>query len=354
MSREERMAILQMVQEGKITAEDGVNLIKAIENAEEREFTAANPQPAAPAGELPGDAPRPDPIFPEGRGLIREGGVINDDLIKRLTSELLGLFGPGHRVEEDIEGDFAAEGPVKIEFATSNGRIDIKPWDGPGFKLHLIKTVKAGSDSAAETAAQNLAQIDNVPGLLSVRMREGFHINMGLTIEALLPRDRVSDLSLRTSNGRVEVSDIGCDNCNITTSNGRIVAEGVSAKTANLKTSNGSITATGMTGSVDAGSSNGSITLVLAGCEGNIQLHTSNGSIRCHVPHDTDTGFDIEARTMMGSISADVPNLEIINQEKSFGHNYLRARSADLAARPRQVRVVATTSNGSVGITPSR
>ncbi|MGE5561437.1 MAG: DUF4097 family beta strand repeat-containing protein [Chloroflexota bacterium] len=351
MSREERMAILQMVQEGKITAEDGVNLIKAVETAEQRELEAANPSLAAPAAEG-GD--QPTPVVTDGKGLIREGGVLNDDVISRLASELLGLFGPGRRVEEDIEGEFAADGPVTIEFSTTNGRIDIKPWDGPGFKLHLIKTVRAGSDKQAEEAARDLAVIDNVPGLLSVRMREGFHFNTGLAIEALLPRDRVSDLRLRTSNGRVEVVDIDCATCNISTSNGRIVAEGVSARSANLKTSNGSITASGMTGSVDAGSSNGSITLTLAGTEGDIKMHTSNGSIRCYVPQDNAAGFDIEARTMLGSITADVPNLEIINQEKSFGHNYLRARTADLASRQRQVRVTATTSNGSIGIVPGR
>lgn len=347
MSREERMAILQMVQEGKITAEEGVNLIKAIETAEQPELGAESSQPA-PTGEEPAGEPRRDPIFTEGKG------IVSDDLLKRLTGELLGLFGPSHRVEEDIEGEFASDGPVKIDFSTSNGHIEVRPWDGPGFKLHLIKSVKSGSDRSAEEAARELAQIDNVPGELTVRMRSGLSMFAGLSIEALLPRDRVAELNLRSSNGRIEVSDIDCPACTIVTSNGRIVAEGVSAKTAKLRTSNGSITASGLTGSVEAGSSNGGISLTLADCEGEISLHTSNGSIRCHVPDDGVTGYDIEARTMLGSITADVPNLEIVSQEKSFGQNHLRARSADLASRQRQVKVTANTSNGSIGISRGR
>lgn len=353
MSREERMAILQMVQEGKITAEEAVNLLKAVEAAERREWEAANPN-AESTGARPVGEARPEPSVGEGKGLIRDGGLISDELIKRLTGELLGLFGPGHRVEEDIEGEFAGDGPVRIEFATSNGRIDIKPWDGPGFKLHLIKSVRAANERAAEEAARDLAQISNVPGLLSVRMREGLHLNAGLTIEALLPRDRIGELNLRTSNGRVEVADIECEACTITTSNGRIVAEGVRAKSAKLRTSNGSISASGLTGSVEAASSNGSITVALAGCDGDISLRTSNGSIRCRVPDDGNTGFDIEAGTTLGSITAEVPNLEIIDRDKTFGHNYLRARSANFAGLPRRVRVSARTSNGSITISPGR
>ena len=353
MSREERMAILQMVQEGKITAEEAVNLLKAVEAAEQRELEATEGNGESADGRPTGEA-RPEPSSGEGKGLIREGGLISDELVKRLTSELLGLFGPGHRIEEDIEGEFAGDGPVRVEIATGNGRIDVKPWDGPGFKLHLIKSVRAASESAAEEAARDLAQISNVPGLFSVRMREGLRLNAGLTIEALLPRDRIAELNLRTSNGRVEVADIDCAACVVTTSNGRIVAEGVRAKSAKLKTSNGSIAASGLTGSVEAVSSNGSITVALSGCDGDISLHTSNGSIRCRVPDDAGTGFDIEAATTLGSITVEVPNLETIDRDKSFGHNYLRARSANFSASPRQVRVSARTSNGSITIAQGR
>lgn len=350
MSREERMAILRMVQDGKITADEAASLLRAIETAEEREagFGEAGDQAGGWSGSQGGNQGGSQSAGQGTGTFIPEGGLISEDLLQSIKQGLFGLFGTGHQFEEEITEDFAAEGPVRIDFASTNGRVEVKGWDGPGFKLHLVKTVRAADRAAAEQVAKDLVEVINVPGNLSVKMRDGIRgWNVGLTIEALLPRDRVGELNLRTSNGRIEATDFTCATCHITSSNGRIVAEGLKASQATLHTSNGSITANGLKGSVDAGTSNGSITVGLDGASGDVRLHTSNGSIRCGMPSDAATGVAIDARTSLGSITADVPNLEIIECGK-HGTKSLRAHTRGFDTAANQVKVNATTSNGSI------
>ncbi len=49
MTTEERLKVLKMVQEGKLSAEDAVNLLAALDDAPGAKTSAANPSPAAAA-----------------------------------------------------------------------------------------------------------------------------------------------------------------------------------------------------------------------------------------------------------------------------------------------------------------
>lgn len=346
MSREERMTILQMVQEGKITAEEAANLLRTIESVELRETVGMPAMPATPATPAtpaePGSQPNLGSIIPEG-------GLISEDILTAIKQGIFGLFGSGYQFEEDLAGEFVATGPVRIDFGSSNGRIEVKPWDQPGYRLHLTKSVRAADRAAAEEAARDMVEHINDANGLVVRVRDGNRAWSGLVIEALIPRDRVGDLNLHTSNGRIEVSGVTCQTCRLHSSNGRIVADGIAAREAALRTSNGSITASGLRGPVDASTSNGSITIALTEASGDVKLHTSNGSIRCQLPA-AGGSFDIEARTSMGSITADVANLEIVEQSKHTGSKFLRAHTRGFDTAAQRAGVRATTSNGSVTI----
>lgn len=260
-------------------------------------------------------------------------------------------FGPHFWFEDIHEGHFAEGVPVRLDLNTANGRLELKAWDGPGWKAVVRIHIRGRDHDDARERARELCRFENRDDAIIFDARQVHGFNTGAGIELFLPRSHRYTLEARTLNGRIESQDLNYQAFTAKTANGRVALEGGEADTVILHTANGSTTVGARVRDVDAGTANGSI-VVAPGGEGDIRLSlsTANGSIRVQAVGTTPTGYQVEARTSFGSINLDTPDFQYEVNDNSIGRKYVRGRSRDLERKATRISVVARTANGSITI----
>jgi hypothetical protein len=354
----ERMLILQMVAEKKITAAEAVELLKALEPSSK---TRAGWIPEMPTPPRP---PRP-PEMPEPPEPPRYAGErLSEDIASRIGSLVEGLisnfgfgFGDGFKFEETVEGTFdAGDFAPEIDFKTSNGRVAVEGWNQPGYMVKLIKRVKAPSEQEAMARAKDLARVERDGGKLSIRFNQPQQSTIfggcGLAIIAFLPKDRTYRFLLQTANGRVEMKDLKGTTVDATTSNGVVKMDTVEAERVETRTSNGKVMLKTSARDVKAHSSNGRITIIPVGTAGDTHydLHTSNGSVKVQTGKPNGIGFSFDLRTTNGKINVEEAGLEYETNEKHHGMRRVKARSKGFDSASCKISVAAHTSNGSISV----
>jgi len=348
--QEERMTILKMIQDGKITPQEGVELLKALA------------QPATgPSRDVAG-GPKEGPPGDEGetRDAHRPRSIL-EDVIEGFSfvNFPFGFFGDTHKFEEEHEGRFEPEPgrPITIRLRTANGRLVLKGWERPDYHLRIIKSLRGPGEEEARRRAQDMAQFTATPAGLVLESRfSGGWNNAGVAAELSLPADLLYRLALHSSNGRIEVDGLKVEDLEAQTSNGRIVCERTTGGRVRLRTSNGRILANCSARELDVDTSNGSVTVVPFGDQQGdswYRLRTSNGGIRVRPYDQPDCGYDIDAATSMGHVELELPDLEYSVRERTMGHRRSRARTAGFDGKTRRVRIEARTSNGSIVVSRS-
>lgn len=356
---EERLTILRLLEEKKITAEEAADLLRAVEPAERG--GPAGVSAAAVHQENGDDRGRVGTWA--GRRLGRAGlqaGAGAEQLRAtggRLVDRFGGLvgFGVGFRFDETLEGEVSAAEVAVLAVATQNGRVVIRATDEPHkVRIVLHKTVRAASEGEARSRAGVLGRA-GVEGDRVVVTGEGgwgwwgaYHLG----VELLLPRRLHWSGNVTTSNGRIDVEGITCDGLKISSSNGRIQLVDCRAGDLSAWTSNGRIEARGLSGRAHLRTSNGSLEVEIEPAEGDnaLTLETSNGSIAVGGPAER-VGWDVDAQTHAGRIHTSVPGVAVGSDGASgWRHAHALGQTSDYGAQPRRVRCEARTSNGSITI----
>lgn len=392
---EERLLVLRMVADGKITAEEAAALLRALDAT--RGTTERAPGPGgkdmafdvdrlgrklgekaelmaeAIAGEVEKHAADAEKL---GRKLEDKAESMAQAIAEKVEEHvtrlekrvedpgwlqgLLGglnlghMFGQQHRFEDTITGSFEHEGDVQLDISTFNGRIELETWDRPGFEFRVVKTIRAPHVEEAAELAGKLVHFTREGSQLKLDARSPGPWNAGVAIYARLPAERAYEANLGTTNGRVVMSGLRAGNLSARATNGRVVVERVAvAKHADLKTTNGKIEFQGSTPHLVARTSNGRIVVSPnPGQGGDYDLSTSNGSIRVQLVASPDTGYDVKAVTTNAKIVADLGDMEMLSEEKRHGRQHLHARTQGFEDRRHWVRVRAQTSNGPIRIGP--
>lgn len=129
--------------------------------------------------------------------------------------------------------------------------------------------------------------------------------------------DQISQLFLSTSNGRITIADVSCDEIVVVTSNGTINLENVIVATSiSADTSNGRIYLTDVSAEdIDADSSNGKIIATGVSAQ-DIALETSNGDIELDV-----LGNKVDYRVDMDTTNGDMTYDGIGVSQTSFNQD---------------------------------
>ncbi len=331
MSRnEEQKLILNMLEDGQITAEEAQKLLDAL-----------------------GDEPSPSP------GPTTAGEELKHipDVVKGALQSIKGsgFFGFGSSVsyEREVTGGFSAkEGPVDVSMAARNGLIQVSGWDEEGFRLVIKTKVRGGDKEAARDAAENFCRVETGDDRLMVDGRENLPPNTSVSLQCNLPKSLLYELDLHTSNGRVSVDQLNCRGVTAETSNGRVACSDVhSEQPMRLTTSNGRVKAESFTGGVRARTSNGRISLKPSQPEASCDYsaHTSNGSITLSVPEGEGLGISFEARTSNGKVKTAVEELEYeIDDRKNRRRSHVKAHTPGFDNAQVQLTADLKTSNGSI------
>jgi DUF4097 and DUF4098 domain-containing protein YvlB len=404
MSQEERLQILQMVADKKITATEAVELLKALESkappvgatppvetvaaarqvpvpplpeaprapeapvapqaAEPPVAPADQPEPgpsqsAEPAGSgfTAGPTPPPTPnrvvYSTSGSNIASNLATFIEDVVDTVTSVFSEFGGSRYEFPWEFTGTFEAVEPA-LRIFTGNGKVEVRVWDEPGFKANVLVKARGANEQEARSRARDAFTVraDGTGFTLETRRIDWDWRGMAVNVVLMVPRDKYYQLEARTGNGHMDLIGLAAANGQITTGNGHLHGRGILAHTLRMKTGNGSIEIEGDVGDLEASSGNGSVLVQPSGNRmQRVEVHTGNGSVRVDTRRLPQTvGFKVDAKTGMGGIEVAVPNLVFDRDDRSVGHKHIVARSAGYEQAWAQVNISARTGMGSVTV----
>ncbi len=401
---EERLLILRMIAEGKITAEEGAALLDALKDGASSPLDAGVSEEhldTGRSGEEAHSGPRFEKVSDSDltKRLEDEAGKFAENVqgaaekFSRLLEERIekdvkpalanmpaffsqlpfvgSWFGPTVTVEEEHSGELLGE-DIDVHYEGRNGHLEVVMWDESGYRIEAQKMLKGAVNE--ETRNADALVVDVQPGRLEARVKTG--IPVGVNTRLYLPRNRAYRLHLRstngwirvqevagdlvealTSNGRIEIRRAKAEQIVLRTSNGAIECEGVSAKELQATTSNGRISAQTDAPDVHCHTSNGSIyvrpmatsSVELSG-DSKYDLGTSNGSIKVGIPRELLAVTSVDAKTSFGAIKIESDLLQLKLREDKVGDKHVVAQGSAFEDSERKLRVHAKTNNSSVTI----
>ncbi len=318
---EERLRVLEMVREGKITPEEGARLLEALREGTREERRRARED---------------DPIGSLVESVVESvTGALSGKAWTGWKGSWAGAWHGGHfgslaglrrRQEREAEGwqflalsegdrgTFEVPEGARLAIESEAGGIEAKAVDGParvdleGDDFYNFAVYVARKDDQVVLAAHRTEPHARMPRLVVRVPRHVSHLSLQTAGGGLDVRGFSCPVELKTAGGGIRVRAHGDGALAARTAGGGIDVEGQPAQ-ANLKTAGGGIHFRGLTGAFVAETAGGSITIdgarLLAGEH---RARTAGGSIRVHLTPDSSVAID--ASTTAGNISVDLPGVQ--------------------------------------------
>ena len=338
--RQDRLEVLKMLAEGKISAEEADMLLRALDE------DAASDEPTDTEAEKPkqekGFVQEMTEMFQDvGREIEVEVSnaiksvklpdvkkVVDEvvDQVQSSVSETVDSVSDivdgadeevdeKRRVKQQLDV-FEGTGITKIDAQTANGRITLEGSDRDEVAVRAWKEVRGRRAAAAEFAEQVEVYAEQIGDELRIftdhpPLPKGVNLSVRYAIET--PRE--IDVNLRTVNSQIEIGGIS-GAIDATTVNGIIELEGDTGPI-NVRTTNTSIRGEIglLTSDAEFSTTNGSIEVEVHRCVGSVAALTTNGSIILTLPPDFAGQLDAEARR--GRVHSDFP-IPVVGKIKSL------------------------------------
>lgn len=327
--RQDRLEVLKMLAEGKISAEEAEMLLRALDET------------AAPDEKQEKDfVQEVTEIFQDiGRDIEIEVGkvakaverpdvkkIVNDvvDEVKSSVSDVIDTVSDitdlqeedrrKGRVKQQLDV-FKGTGITKIDAQTANGKITLEGSDRDTVTVRAWKEVRGRRAAAAEFAEKVGIYAEQVGAELRVFTdHPPPPWGVSLTVRYAIKVPREVDVNLRTVNSKIEVSGTR-GAIDATTVNGALELEGETGPI-RARTTNSSIKAEidTLTSDAEFSTTNGTIKAEVHRCAGSMAALTTNGSINLTLPADFAGQLDAEARR--GRVHSDFP-VPVVGKIKS-------------------------------------
>ncbi len=401
--REEKMMILTMLEEGKITAEEAIKLLEALEDIDVPNSFSKNDELK---NENPKNETSPGPLIFDTLGEI--GSDIGNALSSvfdglRDFTQSIGFWTNYETVSKVIDYDLEHENP-SLDLSGINGSIKLRPIEGNKLKISAVCQYKKGLFLENE----NFFNFTAAEGRIVFSPK--YNSTISVKLDVSLPDKKYNEILLNTSNGKIdikeldvnslicitsnsaiELADVNARKVDLTTKNGRIECRDINTKTLKAGTTNSGIYLNDISCSeIDAKTanakidindivadkiacrtSNASIDAVDIACQ-TLSLITSNGKVVCEdldlnrikeIRIITSNGsisskicemerpIYLDLETSMGNINLEIPNLVYkVNKQVKLGQKKIIAHSPNYNENTDHLRFTASTSNGSIKI----
>lgn len=397
---DEKMMILNMLQEGKISTEEACKLLEALEGGKSE---TKPPRPNMGGQPIPPQSPKTWDMHVDEkmRKIDEKLNKVGNKINNKFNIDSDKLSGDFSKKMEGLGSDIA-ESAVKFadrmvnyfgnifDFNVDKYQVTknyIYPVSGtPSIDLMSTNFSVRVNPSATNDILVNVftngnmqqADIDNYfkadISENQYRFECRFPDRVWGRIELLVPAS-LGSLNINTSNGKCEMSQVvsnttkchtsngkivmeqcKSDSIEAVTNNGKIVLDQLSADTVNLSTSNGKIEMVKCYFDIiDAKTSNGSIVASevykLKAKEAQYDLYTSNGKIAMELKEPGNCGYLIDANTSLGSIHVDLPQLNYSVDKKSYNtRSNAVIKSSNIDVAEEKIFIKANTSNASITI----
>jgi DUF4097 and DUF4098 domain-containing protein YvlB len=293
-------------------------------------------------------------------GLIR-GLTVGTILSLMITSNFVfygissGGYSSSYRAQDTMTftGALAADS-VLLDINSFNGPIEVSTWTKDEYSISALIKAKGTTDAeAAENLDRFELDLDEsvILGKKKLALRHNVAGTMtsrySVQIEVWLPADATIDLSLDSSNGGIDLTEIAGGVIDIRTSNGGINFDDVTAGSVNAYTSNGRVDGSLEAPDVHIVTSNAHIGLdTPCTVTGNYVLRTSNSGVHVSVSGSTGVGYDFDLSTSNGDVHVDLPDLDYTRNLKATKVAHTRGFEEKVV----RITISATTSNGGIVI----
>ncbi|MHA7138027.1 DUF4097 family beta strand repeat-containing protein [Rossellomorea arthrocnemi] len=332
---EERKRILDMLENGTISAQEAVALLEALD------------QKPKTSKEKPKEKDFLDEfvsIFQEDKKGEKEhsshSGNPKDKLLDFMNSALNKIknFDFDFQWNQSVELSHVYQQPntdfEKIDIDVANGKVELIPWDGEEVRVECEAKVYRTEDheEARKQFMENTSfAVDGDTLYYSTQLKW-----MKVDSKLYIPKHQYKRISVRLFNGGLKAEHLDVQDLRAKAANGKIHIDHLTAKKAEVETSNGAISILNAKAHhVEAESINGKVHV-----EGDISysdVQSLNGNVVCALTGEkADT---LHAKTVTGNIDLLVPeNINISGEAKSnFGSFKLELQGIDVLEEKNEV-----------------
>ncbi|MDX8343272.1 DUF4097 domain-containing protein [Rossellomorea sp. YZS02] len=328
---EERKRILDMLENGTISAQEALALLEALEKQPKTSKTKEK--------DFLDDFVS---IFQDEKkdGKDQHSGNPKDKLLDFMNSALNKIknFDFDFQWNQSVELSHVYQQPntdfVKIDVDVANGKVELIPWDGEEVRVECEAKVYRTEDheEARKQFMENTSfAVDEDTLYYSTQLKW-----MKVDSKLYIPKHQYKRISVRLFNGGLKASNLEVEDLRTKAANGKIEIDRLSSKKVEVETSNGAITIKNAKADhVEAESINGKVHV-----EGDIlysDVQSLNGNIVCALTGEkSDT---VHAKTVTGNIDLFVPeNINISGEAKSnFGSFKVELQGIDVLEEKNEV-----------------
>ncbi|MBX0357502.1 DUF4097 family beta strand repeat-containing protein [Halobacillus sp. Nhm2S1] len=337
---EERMKILQMIEKGTISAEEGAKLLEAVEQPSSKES--------------------------EQREKSKYGlrNFLDDAMEKIKNADFDFSF--GEYVEFSDDSILPREEFQDADLSISNGSLNVHTWDQEDVKAsYQVKVYQVETEEEARARFHDETQMDIKNGLLRIASPSK---KIKMNVDLYIPNKKYEFIKSQLTNGNLDLENIKSDHFQMKTSNGSVKAKQLSGETCKIQTGNGAvqllegifeecetdtingaISLSGDLGKADASTVSSSITVDYNGAKAHTGFYkTTTGKIQVSLP--TEKKIDGVLRTKFGQIQCELENYKILKDRKDVANKMLEFEAYEQFENAYHIE--AETKTGSVTVQP--
>lgn len=400
---DERILILQMLEKGKITVDEAVALLDALDPDSDRTEDAPSDSEPAENAATEGEAqtneagsegsqsrveerlrqlresirqktPGPDEINSFVRTVQKGIAQVIDelpDVMNRLLHWEFRSNVAGHTFEETYSGTLAATDEVTIRIHNEDGPVRIFASDDESYHVRVVNRVRMDDEAQAKKLSQDITHWDATPSGFELtakdhpRVSSQLHVALPLGLpyvayvtssDGSIVWDGVNGRSIRlnTDDGALKVTETAALTIHVHTSDGGISLRDVQADVVEALSADGSVRFDGFARTLRCKTSDGAVraTLMPLGPEppspGELswELLSSDGSIAADVPVSEPYGYRLNLATSDGGVSVSLPGITTTTS----GTGVFTGQTADFETKPLRASLSIRTADGSIRV----
>ncbi|WP_280769506.1 DUF4097 family beta strand repeat-containing protein [Salipaludibacillus daqingensis] len=380
--QEERLMILKMIEDGKITTEEGLELLNALKEDPKQ---ASKKEKKGPHSEEDAYQHTSRPSKSENDQYVSRD-VNWDAGGYRRTEEKVNTFARRftefvedavHKIKEfDLDFNFGSSVEVEhifqhkhakvtdVDVHVENGSISFLPWDEEDIRMEChVKVYKVRDADEARRVFLNEVNFHFTDGKLAFEAKKK---SMKVNTVMYVPRNQLEKIKLyafngkitgenvsvdsfeaKTVNGRLDFDEIHANHVNLETVNGTIAVPQLHANKTDAKTVNGTVSVKTSKGDLDVETLNGTIHYTLLDeASARVYLKTTTGSVNVQVPDNVKT--EGELKTTVGGIQCELPEMSVIDEKNEFASKKMSFLANKKAEAHFYVEAEATTGTISI------
>lgn len=356
---EERKMILKMIEDGKISAEEGLQLLNALKDEDNGSGQSAQEQKSSEktgphsdtgpfkdsydSGKKKTDYYVSKDVDWEGRGYRR-----TEEKIPSFASKFSEFIDEAvHKIKEfDLDFNFGSSVEIQhifhhrgakvndVDIHIENGSITFRPWKEEDVRVECnVKVYKVrDSDEARRVFLDEVAFNYSNEKVKLHSQKKSMKVNTVVYVpEKDLEKIKLyafngkisgenvtlNSMEVQTVNGRISFDTVQADRVRLETVNGTISVKRLEAAQTDVKTVNGTVAVNTVKGDLDAETLNGTVQFtLLEPANARAYIKTTTGSVTVRVPEGVKTEGDL--KSTVGGIQCDLPEMSVIDEKKEF------------------------------------